>query len=71
MIKLAKPLDGSDSIEIVTYDNKEAILGNYPDITAVRQQKAQNSQIRTASRSQRGRRRKGRARKISYRNRPS
>ena len=40
MIKLAKPLDGSDSIEIVTYDNKGAILGNYPDLTAVSQQKA-------------------------------
>ena len=71
MIKLAKPLDGSDSIEIVTYDNKGAILGNYPDLTAVRQQKAQNSQLRTASRSHRGCCRFGRARKISYRIRPS
>ena len=40
MIKLAKPLDGSDLIEIVTYDTKGAILGNYPDLTAVSQQKA-------------------------------
>ena len=37
MIKLAKPLDGSDSIEMVTYDTKGSVLGNYPDLTAVRQ----------------------------------
>ena len=33
MIQLAKPLDGSGSLQVVTYDAKGSTRGNFPDLT--------------------------------------
>ena len=33
MVQLAKPLDGSGSLQVVTYDAKGSIRGNFPDLT--------------------------------------
>ncbi len=33
MVQLAKPLDGSGSLQVVTYDAKGSTRGNFPDLT--------------------------------------
>ena len=40
VIQLAKPLDGSDTLQVVTYDAKGAIRGQYPDVTALGREQA-------------------------------
>ena len=35
MIQLAKPLDGSDALQVVTYDAQGDVRGNYPDLMAL------------------------------------
>lgn len=40
VIQLAKPLDGSDTLQVVTYDAKGAVRGQYSDLTALGREQA-------------------------------
>ena len=44
VIQLAKPLDGSDTLQVVTYDTKGAVRGQYPDLSALGREQATNAQ---------------------------
>ena len=49
VIQLAKPQDDSDSLQVVTYDAKGAVRGNYPDLTALDREQATNLQWERSS----------------------
>ena len=42
MIQLAKSLDGSEALQVVTYDAQGEVRGNYPDLTALPAKAVQN-----------------------------
>ena len=42
VIQLAKPLDGSEALQVVTYDAQGDVRGNYPDLTALPAKAAQS-----------------------------
>ena len=44
VIQLAKPLDGSETLKVVTYDAQGAVRGKYPDLTALREEQASKPQ---------------------------
>ena len=44
VIQLAKPLDGSDTLQVVTYDAKGAVRGQYPDVTALGREQASQTE---------------------------
>lgn len=44
VIQLAKPLDGSKTLKVVTYDAQGAVRGKYPDLTALSEEQASKPQ---------------------------
>ena len=36
VVQLAMPLDGSSALQVVTYDAKGQMIGNYPNLTPLR-----------------------------------